>query len=149
MYKKICVTNRALAAHPFEEQIARVLDAKPDMLILREKDLGEAEYEKLAAEYLKAQGYVILEQNYRCRSGEIDLIARDGEYLCFIEVKYRRGTTCGSPFEAVGLHKQMQILKVARYYLMKKKLNLDTACRFDVVAIEGNEITLLRNAFGE
>ena len=50
MYKKICVTNRALAAHPFEEQIARVLDAKPDMLILREKDLGEAEYEKLAAE---------------------------------------------------------------------------------------------------
>jgi thiamine monophosphate synthase len=49
MYKKICVTNRALAAHPFEEQIARVLDAKPDMLILREKDLGEAEYEKLAA----------------------------------------------------------------------------------------------------
>lgn len=49
MYKKICVTNRALAAHPFEEQIARVLDTKPDMLILREKDLSEPEYEKLAA----------------------------------------------------------------------------------------------------
>lgn len=49
MYKKICVTNRALAVHPFEEQIARVLDTKPDMLILREKDLSEAEYEKLAA----------------------------------------------------------------------------------------------------
>ena len=48
MYKKICVTNRALAAHPFEEQIARVLDVKPDMLILREKDLSESEYEKLA-----------------------------------------------------------------------------------------------------
>lgn len=115
---------------------------------MNKRQLG-GEYEKLAAEYLKAQGYVILEQNYRCRSGEIDLIARDGEYLCFIEVKYRRETTCGSPFEAVGLHKRMQILKVARYYLMKKKLNLDTACRFDVVAIEGNEITLLRNAFGE
>ena len=112
---------------------------------MNKRQLG-GEYEKLAAEYLKAQGYVILEQNYRCRSGEI---ARVGEYLCFIEVKYRRGTTCGSPLEAVGLHKQMQILKVARYYLMKKKLNLDTACRFDVVAIEGNEITLLRNAFGE
>lgn len=53
MYKKICVTNRALAARPFEEQIARVLDAKPDMLILREKDLGEAEYEKLAASVKK------------------------------------------------------------------------------------------------
>ena len=115
---------------------------------MNKRQLG-GEYEKLAAEYLRAQGYDILEQNYRCRSGEIDLIARDGEYLCFIEVKYRRGITCGSPFEAVGLHKQMQILKVARYYLMKKKLNLDTACRFDVVAIEGNEITLLRNAFGD
>lgn len=115
---------------------------------MNKRQLG-GEYEKLAAEYLKAQGYVILEQNYRCRSGEIDLIARDGEYLCFIEVKYRRGISCGSPLKAVGLHKQMQILKVARYYLMKKKLNLDTACRFDVVAIEGNEITLLRNAFGE
>ena len=107
---------------------------------MNKRQLG-GEYEKLAAEYLRAQGYVILEQNYRCRSGEIDLIAQDGEY--------RRGISCGSPFEAVGLHKQMQILKVARYYLMKKKLNLDTACRFDVVAIEGNEITLLRNAFGE
>ena len=115
---------------------------------MNKRQLG-GEYEKLAAEYLKAQGYVILEQNYRCRSGEIDLIAREGDYLCFIEVKYRRGISCGSPLEAVGLHKQMQILKVARYYLMKKKLNLDTACRFDVVAIEGNEITLLRNAFGE
>ena len=49
MYKKICVTNRALAAHPFAEQIKRVLDAKPDMLILREKDLSEADYENLAA----------------------------------------------------------------------------------------------------
>lgn len=53
MYKKICVTNRALAAHPFEEQIKRVLDVKPDMLILREKDLSEAEYEKLAASVKK------------------------------------------------------------------------------------------------
>ena len=115
---------------------------------MNKRQLG-GEYEKLAAEHLKAQGYELLEQNYRCRSGEIDLIARDGDTLCFVEVKYRRGSACGSPLEAVGYHKQRQILKVARYYLMKKSLNLDTACRFDVVAIEGNEITLLRNAFGE
>lgn len=108
-----------------------------------------ADYENVAASFLQEQGYRILERNYRCRSGEIDLIARDGEYLCFVEVKYRSSGAFGSPLEAVGCRKQQQILKVAKYYLMRKRFSMDTACRFDVVAIAGKEITLLRNAFGE
>lgn len=115
---------------------------------MNKRQLG-ADYELVAAEYLQEQGYEILKRNFRCRSGEIDLIAREGETLCFVEVKYRAGNACGSPLEAVGYHKQRQILKVAGYYLMKNAMTMDTPCRFDVVAIEGKKVTLLRNAFGE
>lgn len=115
---------------------------------MNKRQLG-TEYENVAAEYLQSQGCEIIERNFRCRSGEIDLIAREGEYLCFVEVKYRAGSTCGSPLDAVGSRKQRQILKVAKYYLMKNDMTMDTPCRFDVVAVEGKKITLLRNAFGE
>jgi putative endonuclease len=107
------------------------------------------EYESRAADFLESEGYVILERNYRCRTGEIDIIAQEKEYLCFVEVKFRSGSGCGSPLEAVNYHKQRKILGVARYYMMRQGLPLDTACRMDVVAIEGDEITLIRNAFGE
>jgi putative endonuclease len=106
-------------------------------------------YENRAAEYLKEQGYEILERNFYCRTGEIDIIAREGEYLCFVEVKYRANGDCGSALEAVTYHKQKKILAVARYYIMRHHLSMDTACRMDVVAIEGADITLIRNAFGE
>jgi putative endonuclease len=107
------------------------------------------DYEERAVKYLKSQGYVILERNFRCRTGEIDIIAREGGYICFVEVKYRAGSGCGSALEAVGYRKQQKILGVARYYMMCHHLPTDTACRMDVVAIDGEEITLLRNAFGE
>ena len=58
-------------------------------------------YEKMAGEYLKTQGYEILQYNFRCRMGEIDIIAKDHGYLVFIEVKYRRDKSCGHPAEAV------------------------------------------------
>lgn len=106
-------------------------------------------HEGQAAEYLREQGYDILESNFRCRTGEIDIIAREGEYLCFVEVKYRADTGCGSPLEAVTWRKQQNIIKVARYYLIRHGFGVDTACRFDVVAVTGDEITLIRNAFGE
>ena len=67
------------------------------------------EEEALAAVFLKAQGYEILEQNFRCRLGEIDIIARDGSALVFIEVKYRRNAAYGTPAEAVNLRKQQKI----------------------------------------
>ena len=79
-----------------------------------------AYYENLVAEYLKTQGYEILEKNYRCRIGEIDLIAKEGETLVFVEVKYRRSSEAGDPAEAVDYRKQKKISRVAEYYCWKK-----------------------------
>jgi putative endonuclease len=104
-------------------------------------------YEKLAAEYLQAQGYQILEMNYRCRIGEIDIIAKDDTYLVFIEVKYRRDISCGMPQEAVDRKKQRIISKVADYYRMMHGCTEVTPCRFDVVAICGQKVQLIQNAF--
>ena len=72
-------------------------------------------YERKAADYLKQQGLFILRYNYRCRFGEIDLIARDGEYLVFVEVKYRKDNSSGYSLAAVNPAKQKTICKVARY----------------------------------
>lgn len=105
-----------------------------------------SEYEKKAAEYLKASGLRICEMNYRCRLGEIDIIARDGRYLVFAEVKYRMDTGKGFPQEAVDYRKQRKISQVADYYLMCKG-SMDIPCRFDVIAILGNEIRWIKDAF--
>lgn len=104
-------------------------------------------YEIKAEEYLINKGYKILERNFRNRSGEIDIIAKDGEYFCFVEVKYRTTNDFGSPLEAVDYRKQNQIRKVAMYYLMKNKLSEWTPCRFDVIGFEGEKMTHIENAF--
>lgn len=104
-------------------------------------------YEKQAGEYLIQQGYKIVEYNFYCRSGEIDIIARDGEYLVFVEVKYRKNEKNGIPLEAVNKKKQKVISKVASYYCMVHGYGENTPCRFDVVAIFGDEISLVKNAF--
>ena len=110
------------------------------------------EQEVKAACFLKTQGYQILERNYRCKKGEIDLIAREGQYLVFVEVKYRKDDKKGYPAQAVDQRKQQKIRKSAMIYLKKnhlteKGLDIYTPCRFDVVAIEGEEIRLYRDAF--
>ena len=104
------------------------------------------QYEERAAEYLIAQNYQILERNYRIRSGEIDIIARDGTVLVFIEVKYRKNDESGNPLEAVDIRKQRKIIKVARYYLYQKKYG-DVPCRFDVIGICGSHIEHIKDAF--
>ena len=104
-------------------------------------------YEIKAEEYLIQKGYQILERNFRNRSGEIDIIAKDGEYFCFIEVKYRATNAYGSPLEAVDFRKQNQIRKVANYYLMRNQLSEWTPCRFDVIGFVGEEMTHIENAF--
>jgi len=104
-------------------------------------------YEKRAADYLEKRGYRILERNYRCRKGEIDLIAMDGGTLVFLEVKYRRTGSSGDPAEAVNLPKQRTICRVADYYRITHKIGEQVSCRFDVVAILGEEIRLYQNAF--
>ena len=104
------------------------------------------QYEELAARYLISEGYQILERNYRIRSGEIDLIARDGAYLVFVEVKYRKNEESGSPLEAVDWRKQRTIIKVARYYLYHMHYG-EIPCRFDVVGICGDKIQHIKDAF--
>ena len=92
--------------------------------------IGEA----LAAQHLEEHGYQILEHNYRSRSGEIDLIAKQGKRIVFVEVKTRRTLKFGVPQAAVTPTKQKKISKLALRYLQTHKL-LDVPCRFDVVAI--------------
>ncbi len=104
-------------------------------------------YEQKAAEYLKCQGLVILAYNYRCRFGEIDLIARDGRYVVFIEVKYRRSGSSGVSLEAVTPAKQRVISRVAQFYLTVKYNSVDVPCRFDVVGIDGDRLQWKKNAF--
>lgn len=104
-------------------------------------------YEIIAADYLQSQGYQIIRQNYRCKLGEIDLIATDGRYLVFVEVKYRTTGEKGFAAAAVDYRKQRTISRVAAFYLVQNRLPEDTPCRFDVVAIDGEQITLYKNAF--
>ncbi len=104
----------------------------------------------MAFRFLKKKGYRILERNYVCKLGEMDIIAKEKDTLTFIEVKTR--TTCefGPPQLAVTFSKQRQLSKVALYYLKEKRLE-EVKARFDVVAIllgqKREEIELIRDAF--
>jgi putative endonuclease len=106
--------------------------------------------EDIAAKYLKKNGYKILEQNYRTKLGEIDIIAKDKDTLVFIEVKARRSIQFGSPKWAVTPKKQRRISMVALYYLKTAKLS-HTRARFDVVSISSindrSGIEIIKNAF--
>lgn len=104
------------------------------------------QYEELAADYLRRQGVRILEQNYQTRTGEIDLIGREGDSLIFVEVKYRSNRKNGGPAEAVTGRKQQRIRRTAQYYLYCHRYG-DVPCRFDVVSILGNEVTWIQDAF--
>ncbi len=104
-------------------------------------------YEDKAAQYLASSGYSILERNYRCRRAEADLVAREGKYLVFVEVKQRSSLRCGSGMEAVTPEKQKRICRAARSYLYRYRLSARTPVRFDVVSCGPDGITLIRNAF--
>lgn len=113
---------------------------------LSNRAIGTA-YEQVSEAILQTHGYKILEKNFRCKQGEIDFIAKDEGYLVFIEVKYRHSDGQGQPGEAVNFRKQRRISRVALYYMMTKSLDETTPCRFDVVSILGEEVTLYKNAF--
>lgn len=104
-------------------------------------------WEAQAALFLEQAGYQILERNFRCRQGEIDLVAREGRYLVFVEVKYRRSLAWGSPQEAVNPEKQGRIRRTALYYLYSHGYGEEMPCRFDVVAVTGEKMELIRDAF--
>jgi putative endonuclease len=90
--------------------------------------------EQMAVVYLQQQGYRIQQQNYRCRQGEIDIIAWDGSTLVFVEVKTKRQMAFGSPQAMVDQRKQHKIIRVAMVYVQQHRLQ-NVALRFDVVAI--------------
>ena len=126
----------------------------PDTPTFPERDANNrqkgSEKEAIAASFLLRKKYEILEKNYRQKSGEIDLIAKDPEdgAIVFVEVKYRRKTEKGFPEEAVTRYKQQRIYRTAEWYLLTRKLPVFTRCRFDVVSILGEEIRHIKNAFG-
>lgn len=120
---------------------------KIDYYKINKRALGE-EYEKIAGEYIKKLGYEIIEYNYRCHYGEIDIIAMDKCDLVFIEVKFRHSGKFGTPFEAVNKQKQNTIMKTATYYILENDIQENTYIRFDIVGIEDDNIVLIKNAFG-
>ena len=114
---------------------------------MNNRQTGNA-YEQMAAEYLQKKGMIILDRNFRRgRNGEIDNVGRDGKYLVFVEVKYRSGTAKGNAAEAVTISKQRKICSVADYYRCLHNYNDNTWVRYDVVAIQGEKIQWIPNAF--
>ena len=110
--------------------------------------------EELAAAELARSGYEILERNYRCRYGEIDIIACDAGDLIFIEVRSRRSLEPFSPAESVDARKQEKLILTAQHYLMSHDSPADTCCRFDVVEVRFErgktaEVDIIKDAFGE
>lgn len=118
--------------------------------MLNRQQLFGKKSESVAAKFLKKQGYKILEQNYRNKLGEIDIIAKEKETLVFVEVKARRSRQFGNPKWAITPKKKRKISMVALYYLKTTRQSLVKA-RFDVVAItstqESPEIEIIKNAF--
>jgi putative endonuclease len=114
------------------------------------RDAGERG-ENLAVAFLRRNGFRIRERNFRTPVGELDVIAEEADLLCFVEVKWRRGSAAGHPAEAVTPEKQRRIARAAEWYLTRHRLH-GSACRFDVVAIvarddEAPSAELFRDAF--
>jgi putative endonuclease len=106
--------------------------------------------EDVAADILKGAGYRIIERNYRCRGGEVDIVALDGKTVVFVEVKTRSSEEYGPPQLAVDGRKQRQLTRAAMTYLKEKRL-LTWSARFDVVGIvvrgKSHDVEHIKNAF--
>jgi putative endonuclease len=105
------------------------------------------EAEKLAATYLQQQGLTLLETNYRCRFGEIDLVMRDGDALVFVEVRLRSNANFGGAGMSITPHKQQKLVRAAKHYLLSHS---STSCRFDAVLmdkVDTQHIEWIHNAF--
>jgi putative endonuclease len=113
------------------------------------RDIG-AYGEDIAVKYLKKHKYKIVERNYLCRYGEVDIIAKDGKTVAFVEVKSRKAGGSVNPLYSVNKRKQMQICKAAQDYIIKNKIK-NTMFRFDVLTViyEGDksDVQLIKNAF--
>jgi len=109
-------------------------------------------FEDQARGYLQAHGLLLLQSNYRCRFGEIDLVMRDGDTLCFIEVKFRKSLHFGGAAAAISGLKQRKIIKTALFYISAHKHLANQAMRFDALLIQrqadgSNQVNWIQNAF--
>ncbi len=104
-------------------------------------------YEERAVNYLKTMGYNIIERNFRCCYGEIDIIAVKDHLFVFTEVKVRRGSFSGSAGSAISYQKQRKIRITARYFLMTQNLQEWPPCRFDAALFENGRLSYIENAF--
>lgn len=108
--------------------------------------------EQQALQHLEAEGLRLIERNFRCRLGEIDLIMADGPVLVFVEVRFRATAGYGSGFETVTRSKQRKLLAAARAYLGRHQTG-DTPCRFDVVSVTKRnyrpDLIWVKDAFGQ
>lgn len=109
-----------------------------------QKNIYGKKNEIIASNFLKQKGYKILEMNYKNKIGEIDIIAKDKDYLVFVEVKARFSRMFGDPTEAVNTTKQNKIRAVASVYLMQKR-KTEANCRFDVIAVLGEDDADIRH----
>jgi len=108
--------------------------------------------ESLAKQYLQNQGYRILEENFRNKLGEIDLIVQDGKMICFVEVKTRNSLDQGQPYEAINSWKIRKLSQMATFYLKHQYHTLEIPARFDVISIVQDKpnppkIQHIKNAF--
>ena len=101
--------------------------------------------EDAALERLRRRGLRLIERNYRARCGEIDQVMQDGDTMVFVEVRYRGGASHGSAAETVDRRKRARLIAAAQSYLQRNRWR--RACRFDVVALQGERLEWLRDAF--
>jgi putative endonuclease len=110
-------------------------------------------YEAQAADLLQAAGLVVLERNFRCKVGEIDIVCRDKSQIVFVEVRCRHNRHFASAAASVTISKQRKLIRTAQFFLQRRGWSNSRACRFDVVAISRpqaaskDEIQWLKNAF--
>lgn len=109
--------------------------------------LGKAA-EDAAARFLEQAGLIIIERNFRCKGGELDIIAREGDILAFIEIRMRSHPDFGSGLDSVDFTKQRKLIQAARYFLQVRKYHDQLPCRFDIVSVRSSsDIAWIRDAF--
>ncbi len=102
--------------------------------------------EDAAVALLRSKGYRIVVRNYRCRQGELDIVAFDGDELVFVEVRSRASASHGDALDAIGVKKQQQVARVAQVYLSRENPKF-SSCRFDLVAQTGEQLEHIIDAF--
>jgi putative endonuclease len=111
---------------------------------MNKREFG-GQLETFACDRLKQKGCRIVAVNFECKLGEIDIIAEDDATLVFVEVRYRKQNKFGGAIESVDFKKQSKIIKTAQFYLQQRQLTNKVACRFDVIALEGDPQRLAFN----